>query len=185
MRYIFAFIVFLLLIVLGLVFVFGHHSTPKKPTAIVRTLPDYADSNSSLSMVMDGVINGDDIHRAIRITVTRDSRTLDIIQGYSGRVIDSHTLANTKDAYDIFLRALNTSGFTTKLKKPTGPNDSRGQCPDGSRDVFNLDDAGNTVSSLWFSSCAIGTYGGNPDLTQTLFQRQITDYDNLVSNVQL
>jgi len=185
MRYFIAFVAFLLLIVLGLIFVFSHHSAPKKPAPIILTLPDYADRNSSVSMTIDGIVNGDDAHRAIRVTVNRDSRTLDIIQGYSGRVIDTHTFANTKDAYDVFLRALNTAGFTTRLKKTTAPNDSRGLCPEGTRDIFNLSDNGDIVSNLWSSTCSIGTFGGNPDVAQNLFQRQITGYDDLTGSVEL
>src|SRR5665213_76569 len=100
MRYFFGFIAFLLLIVVGTILIVSHHhSSPKKPAPIVRTLPDYASSNSSVSMTIDGVVNGDDIHRAIRITISKESRNIDIIQGYSGNVINTSSQANTADAY--------------------------------------------------------------------------------------
>jgi len=186
MRYFFGFIAFLLLIVVGTILIVSHHhSSPKKPAPIVRTLPDYASSNSSVSMTIDGVVNGDDIHRAIRITISKESRNIDIIQGYSGNVINTSSQANTADAYSVFLRALNVASFTAKLKKATGPTDSAGQCPDGTREIFALSDNSNTISSLWSSSCGIGTFGGNPDLAQLLFQRQITNYEDVTANVQL
>src|SRR5947208_2406252 len=121
MRYFFAFIAFLLLIVLGLIFVFSHHSSTKKPTPIVRTLPDYADRDSTVIMKIDGVVNGEDQHSAIRVSVSRNYRTLDIIQGYSGKVVSTQTQSNTEDAYDVFLRALSTAGFTVRLKNPKVP----------------------------------------------------------------
>lgn len=187
MRYFFGFIIFLLLVVVGLIFIFsGHKSTPKKAkTPVVMTLPDYAQTNAQVSMTIDGPVNGEDAHRAIRVSVGRDTRTLDIIQGYSGRVIDTHTFMNTSDAYDVFLRAINTGGFSLPLKKPTGPNDSRGQCPEGTRDTFKLTQGDHILKNLWTSNCGRGNFGGNPDLVQSLFQRQITDYDTLTSGVQL
>ena len=186
MRYFFGFIGFLLLIIVGSILIVSHHhSTPKKPAPIVRTLPDYADSNSSVSMTIDGVVNGDDVHRAIRITVGNETRTIDIIQGYGDTVIKSSTQPNTKDAYSVFLKALNNANFTIKLKKPTGPVNPAGQCPDGTREIFTLNDNASTISSLWSSSCGTGTFGGNPDLVQLLFQRQITNYDEVTSDVQL
>jgi hypothetical protein len=87
MRYIFGFLIFLLLIVLGLIFIFGgNKKTPVKTNnaPIVLPLDQYATSDATVSMLTDGVVNGEDAHRAIRITVSRDDRTLDIIQGYNG-----------------------------------------------------------------------------------------------------
>jgi hypothetical protein len=189
MRYVFGFLVFLLLIILGLILIFGRHKNTPSNTAVkapvVLALPDYADTNAATTMTLDGQINGEDAHRAIRITVSRDNRVVETLQGYSGNVIDSHSFPNTRDAYEIFLRALNNSGFNLKQKKTTAPSDYRGQCPDGTREIFELTQGDHKLSNLWTSSCGIGNFGGNAPLVQLLFQRQITDYDQLVQNVQL
>lgn len=188
MRYIFGFMVFLLLIVLGLIFIFsGHKKSPTstKNTPVVLSLPEYAPTDASVSMTTDGIVNGEDAHRAIRITVNRDSRVIDIIQGYSGRVIDSHTYSNTEDGYAVFLKSLNNAGFMTKVKKPTVPDDPRGYCADGQRTILKLEKNTDSLSNLWTSTCSLGNFGGNIDLIVELFRAQITDYDNLTANVEL
>jgi len=187
MRYLFGFIIFILLIIVGLIFVFSDHKKPTPVTnkPVILPLQEYATSDATVSMTIDGRVNGEDAHRAIRITVSRDSRTLDIIQGYSGRVAETHSFSNSSDAYDVFLRSLKNSGFMVKLKKPTAPDDSRGYCPDGQRTTLVLEKETDTLSSLWSSSCGIGTFGGNIDLVNGLFRDQITDYDALTSQVEL
>ena len=106
-------IVAVLALVLFLVFVgvliantLGGHKKPDRlhPTAKVLTLPDYAGTTAVTSMTIDGRVNGDDIHRAIRVTIGQNQRELDIIQGYSGHVLSSQTFYNTQDAYTVFLR---------------------------------------------------------------------------------
>jgi hypothetical protein len=188
MRYIFGFILFLLLIVVGLIFIFRGNNkkpvvTPNAP--VVLALPDYATTDATVSMVVDGRVNGEDAHRAIRVTVGRDSRNLEIIQGYSGRVIDTHSFPNTTDAYDVFLRSLNNSGFMTKQKNTKAPADPRGLCPDGFRTILTLNKGGEPLSRLWTSTCGIGNFGGNIDLVNDLFRMQITGYDDLTSQVEL
>ena len=187
MRIIFSFIVFLLLVVLGLIFIFSGHKSKPNPTSkapVVLVLPDYASTDASVAMTIDGRVNGDDAHRAIRITVSRDDRLIETIQGYNGNVIDSHSYQNTEEAYAVFLRAINNAGFMTKNKTKV-PSDSRGQCPDGTRDIFSLNQGIDQLSNLWTSTCGIGNFGGQPDLVQDLFQAQITDYESITSQVQL
>lgn len=188
MRYFFGFLVFLLLIILGLIFIFRGSGDKPKPAAnapIVLPLPQYANTNASVSMTLDGRVNGEDAHRAIRITVSRDQRTVETIQGYNGRVIDSHTQANNVGAYEVFLRSINNSGFMSRIKNAKVPEDPKGQCPAGFRTIFMLDKDTKPLSSLWTSDCGIGNFAGNLDLLQELFRMQITDYDNLTSNVEL
>lgn len=188
MRYFFGFLVFLLLIVLGIIFIFrGGKDAPKPATnaPVILPLPQYATTNAAVSMTLDGRVNGEDAHRAIRITVNRDARTVETIQGYSGRVIDSHSQPNNSDAYEVFLRSINNSGFMTRLKNAKVPDDSSGQCPAGFRTIFILDKDTKPLSNLWTSDCGLGNFGGNLDLLQELFRMQITNYDDLTGSVEL
>lgn len=188
-RYLIITFIVLLLFIFIVVKLFGGGGNnpepkPNPPTPTVKPLPDYSDTMAEVSMTIDGSINGTDQHRAIKVTVDRFSRKLDIIGGYSGNILQEKTFSNNEDAYDIFLRALNNSGFMAKRKNPS-TSDERGQCPLGNRFIFELNDSGDVLSHLWSSSCGTGTLGGSTSTLQELFQAQITNYDRLTSNVNL
>lgn len=188
MRYFFGFLVFILLIIVGLILIFrgsgDKPQTTNKPPVILP-LPQYATTNAAVSMTLDGRVNGEDLHRAIRITVNRDVRTVETIQGYSGRVIDSRSQPNNSDAYEVFLRSINNSGFMTRLKNAKVPEDPSGQCPTGFRTIFILEKDTKPLSNLWTSDCGVGNFGGNLDLIQELFRLQITNYEDLTATVEL
>jgi hypothetical protein len=178
-----AFIVFIFLVVK----IFGGHKKPApvNPTVpVVKSLPDYSDSLAEVSFTQDGRINGDDQHRAIKITVDQYSRKVDIIGGYSGNIIEEHTQTNNQQAYNVFLHALQDSGFTLKRKKPT-PGSETGQCPLGQRFTYELNDSGDVLKNLWSTTCGTGTAGGQVGTIQELFQNQITDYNKIISNAKV
>ena len=177
-------VIFLIIII---VLLFG--GGPEKPRTtlgvVLKPLPDYADTNSEVSLTNDGIVNGDDIHRSIRITVSNDTRILDIIQGYSDTVIDKHTFSNTPDAYSVFLKAINTYGFLSKNAKARVPANPDGQCPLGFRYIYKLSQDGGDIFTAWSSSCNTGNSSGVSFNLLTLFQNQITDYNKLVQKVNL
>ena len=179
-----------ILIILGFLLILtgGHGKKPATNTGpAVMALPDYADTDATTTLTIDGIVNGDEDHRAIRITVGADQRELDIIQGYSGHVLSTKTFYNTPQAYGVFLRSINDEGFLTRLKNSKSPNDERGQCPLGNRYIFELDQEGDTLSRLWASDCGAttGTFGGQTSQLQELFQDQIPGYNDLTGDVNL
>lgn len=185
-RYIVAFAGFMILVIALLVIIFGGGGK-KTPTTTqpVKTLPDYATGTAAVSMTIDGRVTGEDTHRAIRVTVDRFQRKVDVIGGYSGNIVETHSFANTQTAYDVFLRAINGAGFSTKNTRYK-ITDDRGKCPLGFRYIFELNDSGDQVSQLWSSSCnGIGTLGVNSGPLQSLFKAQITDYNKLTTKVVL
>ena len=185
------FILFLVFIVVLLSLAFGGSKKPAStttPATKPMSLPDYAGTTAVTSMTIDGRVNGDDLHRAVRITVGQNQREVDIIQGYSGHVLSSQTFYNTPDAYAVFLRAINYSGFASTLKTKTpAPADERGECATGNRYIFSLDQYGSNLSRHWASDCGskVGTSGGNSGLLQELFEAQIPQYNTIVENVEL
>ncbi len=184
MRYIVTLIVIIALIVFGVAIFGGNDKTPRPIPAIPKVLPDYATTSAEVSLTTDGRINGDDVHRAIHITVSREQRNIDIIQGYEGNVIKSQSYANNQTAYDVFLRALAQAGFTKERK--TSIIDERGICPLGHRYIFELSNTGGSDMRRWSASCnGFGTFGGRTSIIRTLFQRQITDYDKFIIGVNL
>lgn len=175
------FIVFLVI----LVTIFGHGGKKPTPTTNpVQPLPSYASSTATVSMTTDGIVNADELHRQIRITISSTLSTLDIVQGYNGQVITTKNFQNNQEAYSVFLKALNNSGFLAKNKSKV-PSDERGICPLGFRYIFDLNGDEGDLSRLWTSSCAIGNWGGALTTIQTLFQDQIPDYSTLTQDVNL
>jgi hypothetical protein len=187
------FAVVMITLIAGILLIFGGHKAPKTTTStagnaalVLKPLPDYANTDAVTTLTVDGHINGDDAHSQIRITVSQNKRELDIIQGYSGTVVSSQSYYNTEDAYNVFLRSIYLSGFTLKSKvKPAAPTSELGQCATGFRYIFDVSQDNNDLSRLWTSSCGTGTFGGNSDLIQNLFQGQIPNYQQTANAVQL
>jgi hypothetical protein len=175
----------LLLFVIGLIILLGGGSKPTPTTKQLKPLQNYSATNAQVSMTTDGEINGQDIHRQIVITVDQYARTLQITKGYNGQVISTKTFDNNETAYNVFLTSIKNAGFLVANKKANGLSD-KGQCPLGFRNIFELNDGGDQLSRLWSSTCGKnGTLGGNSSLLQSLFKAQITNYDELVADVNL
>ncbi len=185
MRAIVTIVLIAILIVLGII-LFGHKPKSSKPNIAVKTLSDYSSTTAQVKLTIDGFINGDDAHRQIRVTVGRDMREIDIIQGYQGHVIKTKTFSNNQAAYDVFLRSLNLASFTKQRK--TKITDERGICPLGQRYIYELGGTGSTKTDLrlWSTACGgSGTEGGQTPLIRQLFRNQITNYDDFVTTVNI
>lgn len=180
--------IFLGLITLILLFaiIFGGGKKPA-PANPLKPLPDYYTTDATVSFTTDGLTNGDDLHRQIRITIGPDSRSVDIIQGYSGRVITTKDFYNSQDAYRVFLKALNNEGFLAKNEKSKLSGSPEGECPLGYRYIFSLDQEGGNLFTSWTSSCgpAVGNSKAVLDAISQLFQDQIPGYGIIVENVSL
>ena len=169
--------------------IFGHHggksTNPAAPA--IKPLPEYANTDASVSLDMQGVITGDDTYREVRIIVDRNQRDLQIIQGYSGNVISNTVTYNTENAYNVFLHSLYLSGFTLAHKTTAANSDPTGQCPLGNRYIYNLSQDGKTLSSLWNTNCStsLGNFAGNSPQVIQLFENQITDFQTLTQDVDL
>jgi hypothetical protein len=178
----------LFLFIFGLSKLFGgkpkQTPNPTPPAPVVKSLPEYSDTYAEVSFMTDGHINGDDTHRAIKITVDKFQRKVDILSSYDYNIIEEHTQPNTQTAYDVFLTALKNEGFTLKRAKSNLPQSEKGQCPLGIRRIYELNDSGDSLVRLWSSSCgtSVGTFGGSSIGVQQLFQGQITDYNKIISN---
>lgn len=189
-RYLIGFVVVILMLLFGIILLFsGGGEKPASTTApVVKPLPEYSITSAETSMTIRGEINGDDVHRSIRITVGQYDRRLDVIAGYQGQVIQTNTFSNNQSAYSEFLYAIKDAGFMLKRKGVTDAQaQPNGKCPLGNLYTYELNAGGESLSDLWSSSCGskTGTLGGSSSLLQTLFQNQITNYSQLTSGVQL
>lgn len=174
--------IFMLVVVM--VLIFGRGSKPKVNPIVTKNLPDYADTNVQVQFTTDGIINGDDVHRQIIITIGKNSRNLVVHGGYEGKVIKSENLSNNESAYKAFLQALETSGFT-RVKKSKA-NSEAGLCPLGQRFIYQVLNSGTSDLRTWSTSCSgQATFGGQIGTVQQLFALQFANYDDFVSDVNL
>lgn len=164
----------------------GKKATPST-VPVVKPLAEYASTDATVSLTTDGIVNGDELHRAIRITVSANQREVDVLQGYNPQVITSKTFINNQEAFTVFLRAIANAGFTLKIKNSKAPADPSGQCALGFRYIYDLNQDDNDLSRLWTSSCgsAAGTSGGATSTLMTLFQDQIPAYGTITNQVNL
>ncbi|HUD03540.1 MAG TPA: hypothetical protein VMR51_02015 [Patescibacteria group bacterium] len=149
-------------------------------------MSDFADTNADVIYTTEGIINGDELHRIIKITVDKNSRMVEVISGYQGTIIKSESFTNNSSAFKAFLASLQAEGFIAKRSKP-GSTNSLGQCPLGTKYYFDSTGITGAPGDLWITSCSakIGTFAGSLNSVQQLFQLQIPDYNNIVSGVNL
>ena len=82
---------------------------------------------ASVSWTQQGRLVGDDQRKAIRVTITRSKRTVEVLSDYAERVEKSAEFTNSSQAFDAFVRALDNASFGRErsVKNP----DDRGMCP--------------------------------------------------------
>lgn len=191
MRYGIAALVIAFLFIIGAVVVIGRGNrvatSNNAPSSRITKLADYAGSDSaSVSLTTQGKLVGEDQRKAIRITVTKSKRVVEVLDGYEQRVLKSTEQPNTAESFANFTRALDRQNFGKERNVPTP--DDRGMCPLGNRYIYRLTDGATEIMRTWSTSCskAEGPFAGtNPSLIRQLFSLQITDYNKFTSGVKL
>jgi hypothetical protein len=193
MRYFVGFLITLGLIIILIVLLFTgggdkgdqKQEVTKRPRTI-QQLAGFASSDAIVRLTIDGPINADQDHQAVRITVGQDDTTYQQIQGFEGTVVNQQTFASNQSAYSNFLYAIGHAGFLRGDNSKLLANE-KGYCPLGDRYVFELIEGGDTIQRYWTTSCGGGpsTYKGNRNLTLTLFQAQVPNYNDLVQDLTL
>jgi hypothetical protein len=181
------------LVTIGLIILFtggddnkSREKDPKKPPQTTSQLAEYATSGSETRLVISGPIKADAKHEAVRITVNANDVVYEQIQGYEGKVLNQQTYANNQDAYRNFLYALGRSGFTRGDATNKALASEKGQCPLGSRYVFELLEGDGPALRWWATSCGDPTtYKGNVETTLDLFRAQVPDYDTLTRDLDI
>ncbi len=190
MRYGLAILITIFLLIVGAVVFVGSNNSSSPTTSVRNTkLADYENSDHArITWTQQGRLVGDDRRKAIRVTVTRSKRTIEILDGFAERVEQSRELANTPEAFSAFVRALDTANFGRErnVKQP----DERGVCALGNRFIYRLTDSGKEVMRTWSDSClrSDGPFGGGGNTAAqiaSLFKAQITDYSKTVSGIRL
>ncbi len=175
--------IFLLIFVVIWVMLRGDNGSSARPQTAQAQLITYAGLNSSVSVTTIGRLVGQDSHREVRISVSRNERRLEVLSGYDQNVTSSSSYVNTQSAYETFLSALGNAGFISSKKSLL---DQRGICPTGNRYIYDLSVNGQHESNLWANNCnKLGTFRGQGSIIRSLFQDQIPDYSKQTQSVKL
>lgn len=166
--------------------IFTGGSDDKQPASNNRSfdLAEARKSGESVRFTTKGPIVGNEEHRNIRITVDPQTRRLEVIQGYDGQVIRTQETTNTQEAYEAFINALNGVGFTRALD-PEGRGSEDQSCPQGRKYNYEVAPGSSESFYSWGVTCSRkqGTFAGDHAAVQNLFQRQIPEYREAVSDV--
>lgn len=148
-------------------------------------LTEYIESGTSVTFTVEGELTALEERRAIRVSVSQDTRTIEIINGYNGGVVKRQTLSNDSSAYDEFLHGLKYAGFSRNQEAAF--EDETGVCASGRRFIYELRQNGDDTLRLWSTSCDRddGSFAGNRSQVERLFEEQIPDYRDFVRGVDL
>jgi hypothetical protein len=157
-----------------------------KTTSTAIDLDDYSNDNSSVSFIIDGPVQANETHKQVKITINQSVRVVEVLSGYEGKVEKTQSFTNNLEAYETFLKALQTTNFLKENSKIDEP-DERGACATGYRYIYTLKDSGTEVKRLWTTSCgsktgtALTPYGK----IKPLFEKQIPDYNKFISGIKI
>jgi hypothetical protein len=158
--------------------------TPKPVSQRVK-VNEYGATSATAIYTVEGELNAEEDHRAIRISVNRNRRTLEVLTGYSQTVVQSQTFSNTQPAYEEFVHALENAGFSRSQEAKY--SSENGVCPLGRRYMYELNEDDKEVVRSWSTSCGRtdGSFAGNAGLIRQLFENQIPEYKTFVKDVRL
>lgn len=144
-------------------------------------------ASSGVSMLVRGPIVAQENFHSYKITVTPSSRQITTYNGYLGTVVDQQTLDNNTAAYTQFVNALNLAKMTAGNQPATGASDVKGVCATGRVSEFSILNNGESVETLWTSTCggSPGTLRANSTQLSNLFIVQIPDASTLIRSVSL
>jgi len=144
-------------------------------------------ASHSVSMTVRGPIVADEEFHSYKIDISPNSRQVTTFKGYLDTVVDRTSLGNSVAAYEEFVYALDKADFVKGTELAGDKNDVRGICATGRVYQFSVLNNGDSVKTLWTSTCKGSTGSLKASTTQLteLFTNQIPDSDKLIKKVSL
>jgi|AntRauTorcE11897_2_1112592.scaffolds.fasta_scaffold00258_9 hypothetical protein len=158
--------------------------TPSETIVESSFASSYLDQNSEVSFTEYGRIVANEEFEAVRVTVTAQERTLDVLRGYDLTIEERVQLPNITSAYKALLYSLDSYNATETQESTIEAED--GVCPSGRRFVFEIKVDDEVVHRTWTSSCrrSDGTFAGDRSSVEALFQEQIPEYRDIVRDAR-
>ena len=180
MRFFLSILAVVIAVIVVIVIVATNGSGPKQKEFNVTS---YNYPGTSVVQTTTGILTGQDMRQAIRISVSQSNRTIDILTGYNQNVTSTESFSNDSAAYDAFLGALQNASYTHS--RFTTQQYIYGICPLGNTYQYVLNSPSGPVSNLWSTGCSTkdGTFAGNGPLIRQLFTLQIPNYNAFTQNV--
>jgi len=177
-------VVVVALLVVSLFRGFNNEDT-SSPVISTYSFDDKTSVETIARYTVSGPIVADENYRQVRITVSKNARTIEVLKGYAAAVEKSSTLPNTPAAYTAFLGALRAAEFTNKRENVT--TDPSSTCITGNKFFYELALASDKKADTWTTNCSFndGTFAGNPRGTAQIFRAQIPNYRELTNGVNL
>ncbi len=158
--------------------------TPSELSTDSSLAASYLDQNSEVTFTEYGRIVANEEFEAVRVTVSAQQRTLDVLRGYDLTIEEQVRLPNTTSAYKALLYSLDSNNATETRQSAIETED--GVCPSGRRFVFEIRVDDEVVHRTWTSSCgrSDGTFAGDRSSVMTLFQEQIPEYRDIIRDAR-
>jgi hypothetical protein len=144
-------------------------------------------SGRSVTMSVRGPIVADEEFYSYKITVTPSKRVVKTYSGYLDKVVDSISLGNSVKSYEEFVYALDKADLADGAELSGDKNDVRGICATGRVYEFGILNSGDSVKTLWTSTCkgSPGSLDASVAQLTELFVKQIPNADKLIRQVSL
>jgi len=175
----------LVLVLVVLIVAITHHNQPQ--ISLQPTMASYASNPSAqVAMLIDGPVNAESLHNQVLITINDYQTTIKVFRGYNDHVVSQDTFPMSIAGFHVFLRSLEYAGYNDGSNNPA-LSQASGYCPTGDRYIFTFNVNGRQVERYWITNCGSTpyTYDGNLGLTIELFQAQVPNYSNIVSNYNI
>lgn len=173
-------------VIVGLAFAvrvaMSRNTTRQADTSEESLLSTTADR--AVKFTVRGPIVANEDFRSYQITVTPNSRTLTVYEGYLKNVSQKITKSNNVAAYKQFVYALNDVGFMSGSQS-SDENDVNGVCATSYAYEFEIIQDGETLKKLWTSKCssARGTANGSLSSVEDLFIVQIPGGEDIIDEI--
>ncbi len=182
LRFLFSFGLAFLLLIVALIFILLHGNS----TSSEKLIAGYAKNPSAYAaMLIDGPVNAPSQHNQVLVVVSNSVTKVEVFSGYSDNILRSATYPMDESAFHVFLRSLEYAGYTEGSNNPD-LRQASGYCPTGDRYIFSFGVNGKQILRYWTTDCGgTHTYDGNLQLTLTLFQAQVPQYNQLTTNLNI
>ncbi|MFZ2125955.1 MAG: hypothetical protein WAV04_00380 [Candidatus Microsaccharimonas sp.] len=169
------------------VFFSGTSTAPAAVADVSKEALLNTSASHSVSMTVRGPIVADEEFHSYKIDISASSRQLSTFTGYLDTVVDRTTLGNSVAAYEEFVYALDKANLVKGTELAGDKNDIRGICATGRVYQFSVLENGNSVKTLWTSTCqgSSGSLKASATQLTELFTNQIPGSDKLIKKVSL